>query len=194
MASFYRLCRDWHGYLSAIAFVWLLFFAATGILLNHPAWLKQNVAPTEKSVILAPGELAALKAAKTPAPAAVDLLRGRMGLSGDITSSEVVGTQIFVRLRGARGASDLQLDLTSGKASASVERFAMGTMLEELHRGEQAGPVWRALIDVSGGLLIATSLIGLLIYFSMRLRLATALILMGVGLAAMVGGIVLFVA
>ena len=37
--ALYRQCRAWHGYLSAFAFIALMFFSATGILLNHPDWI-----------------------------------------------------------------------------------------------------------------------------------------------------------
>ena len=34
--AFYRQCRMLHAYLSAGAFVMLMFFALSGLLLNHP--------------------------------------------------------------------------------------------------------------------------------------------------------------
>jgi hypothetical protein len=193
-AAFHRFCRDWHGYLSALAFIWLLFFSITGILLNHPAWfVSQASPPTQQAFTLSPDEKAQIQAAREPGMALSDLLRGRLDLRGDVSSTEKVGSQLFLRLRGVRGNSDVQADLESGHGSASVEVFSAMTAFKELHRGEQAGPVWRALIDVSGAILAATAILGLLIYFTMRLRLRTALILIGAGLAAMAGGIILFV-
>jgi hypothetical protein len=194
MAAFHRLCRLWHGYLSAVAFVWLLFFAITGILLNHPAWLAgETPTPVQKPFQLSPAELAAVKAAKQPGAALADLLRDRLGLRGDVGSSDMLGSQLFVRMRGARGSSDLQFNLQSGSGTATIESFSSVALFKELHRGEQEGPGWRALIDISGALLAMTSLLGLAIYFALRFRLRTALILISVGLAVMVGGIVLFV-
>jgi hypothetical protein len=193
-AAFYRLCRNWHGYLSAVAFVWLLFFAITGILLNHSNWFAAEApAPTQKQFVLLPGEKALIKAAREPGAVLVDLLRDRLGLRGNISSTDIVGNQLFIRMRGVRGSSDVQADIENGRGSASIEKFAAVTTFKELHRGEQAGPVWQALIDISGAILAATALLGLLIYFAMRLRLATSLTLIGLGLAAMAGGIILFV-
>lgn len=193
-AAFYRQCRLWHGYLSAVAFLWLLFFSITGILLNHPAWLAAPApAAAQTPFQLSPSELIALRGDKERGTAAVALLRERLGLRGDVTSTDLLGNLLFVRLRGARGSSDLQLDLQSGRGSASTEAFSSVALLKELHRGEQEGPEWRALIDISGFLLAATALLGLLIYFSLRFRLRTAVILIGLGGAAMLGGIMLFV-
>ncbi|MEL7041544.1 MAG: PepSY-associated TM helix domain-containing protein [Pseudomonadota bacterium] len=36
--AFYRTSRMLHAYLSPAAFLMLIFFAASGILLNHPDW------------------------------------------------------------------------------------------------------------------------------------------------------------
>ena len=96
-------------------------------------------------------------------------------------------------MRGAAGSTDLQLDLRSGQGSAAIETFPLPTLFKELHRGEQAGRTWRALIDVSGMALVTTSVLGLMIYFSLRFRLRTALILVAAGMAVMAGGVVLIV-
>jgi hypothetical protein len=194
MIAFYRLCRAWHGYLSAAAFVWLLFFSITGILLNHPTWLRgDKPAAVHRQFHLRAQELASVKAQKEPGPALVQVLRGPFRLKGEIDSSDVAGGQLFVRMRGASGSSDLQLDLRSGQGSAAIETFPLPTLLKELHRGEQAGRIWRAWIDVAGVALVTTSILGLMIYFSLRLRLRTALILVAGGMAVMAAGAVLIV-
>jgi hypothetical protein len=192
--TFYRLCRVLHGYLSAAAFVWLLFFSITGILLNHPTWLRDDKPVTvSRQFRLQPYELASVTAKPEPGPAFVQAMRGKLGLKGQIDSSEVAGQLLFVRTRGASGSSELQLDLHTGQGSAAIESFSISTLFKELHRGEKAGPVWRAMIDITGFALVATSMMGLMIYLSLRFRLRTALFLVTGGLAAMVAGIVLIV-
>jgi hypothetical protein len=192
MTTFYRLCRVWHGYLSAAAFVWLLFFSITGILLNHPSWLRDDKPATaSRQFRLQPSELASVTANTKPGPALVQATRGKLGLKGQIDSSAVAGQLLFVRMRGASGSSELQLDLQSGQGSAAVESFGVPTLFKELHRGEHAGPVWRAIIDVTGFALVATSILGLMIYLSMRFRLRTAVILVAGGVGAMVAGVML---
>ena len=192
MIAFYRLCRAWHGYLSAAAFVWLLFFSVTGILLNHPAWLRGDRPTTvTRQFHLQARELASVTAQKEPGPALVQVLRGPLGLKGEIDSKDVAGDHLFVRMRGASGSSDLQLDLRSGQGSAAIETFPLSTLFKELHRGEQAGRIWRALIDVAGVALVTTSILGLMIYFSLRFRLRTALILVAGGMAVMAAGMLI---
>lgn len=136
MTTFYRLCRVWHGYLSAAAFVWLLFFSITGILLNHPSWLRHD-----KPVIvstqfrLQTDELASVTAKTEPGPALVQVLRGKLDLKGRIDSSGVAGQLLVVRMRGASGSTELQLDLHTGQGSAAIESFPILTLFKELHRG-----------------------------------------------------------
>jgi hypothetical protein len=96
-------------------------------------------------------------------------------------------------MRGASGSAELQLDLHIGQGSAAIESFPILTLFKELHRGENAGPVWRAMIDITGFALVATSMMGLMIYLSLRFRLRTALFLVAGGLAAMAAGVVLIV-
>ena len=194
MMTFYRLCRVWHGYLSAAAFVWLLFFAITGILLNHPTWLRDDKPVTvSRQFRLQPDELASVTAKTEPGPALVQAMRGKLGLKGQVDSSEVAGQLLFVRMRGASGSSELQLDLHTGQGSAAIESFPIPTLFKELHRGEKAGPVWRAMIDIAGFALVATSMLGLMIYLSLRFRLRTAAFLVAGGLAVMAAGVMLIV-
>jgi hypothetical protein len=194
MMTFYRLCRVWHGYLSAAAFVWLLFFSITGILLNHPTWLRDDKPVTvSQQFRLQPEELASVTAEAEPGPALVQAMRSKLGLKGQIDSSGVAGQLLFVRMRGTSGSAELQLDLHTGQGSAAIESFTIPTLFKELHRGENAGAVWRAMIDITGFALVATSMMGLTIYLSLRFRLRTALLLVAGSLAAMAAGVVLIV-
>jgi hypothetical protein len=194
MATFYRLCRTWHGYLSALAFVWLLFFSITGILLNHPDWLSRGGPAVRNGAFqLDPAQIDAVRHAAEPGAALVTLLRSRVALIGDVDSSDKLGDMMFVRLKGARGSSDLRVDLRTGSGTSAVESLPALALFKELHRGGQAGPVWRALIDIMGGILTASSVIGLLIFFCLRLRLRSALLLVGAGLGMMVAAVFLFV-
>lgn len=49
------------------------------------------------------------------------------------------------------------------------------------------------MMDITGFVLVATSMLGLMIYLSMRFRLRTAVFLVAGGLAAMAAGIMLIV-
>lgn len=184
--EFYRQCRIWHGYLSAFAFLALLFFAVTGILLNHPDALKVRVPPpAEKTLTLTPAEVASLKAAPQPAPVLVKIVAPRVRLKGRLKDSEAVGDELFVRMQGVRGSSDLRADLAAGTVSVVVEAQHPIAVANALHRGELAASAWRLVIDIAAVVLIALSLVGYVLFLSLRFRLRTALVLTGLSLAAM---------
>ena len=190
----YRQARIWHGYLSAFAFLALLFFSATGILLNHPNWLKVELPPVaESQITLTPQELATLQAAPDQPRQLVKLVGGKARLLGAFRNGEAAGPQVFVRMQGVRGSSDLVADLATGEVRVTVEPQHPIAVLNGLHRGEQASAPWRAIIDIAGGVLIVMALIGYVLFFSLRFRLRTALVLTGASLAAMVGVFALLV-
>src|SRR5690606_4290603 len=104
----YRLCREWHGYLSAVAFLALILFSATGILLNHPGLLQgEPPAPVETTLALTVEEVAALGAADSPAEMLAELAGARADLAGAFRSGEVVGDDVYANLQGVQGRTDL---------------------------------------------------------------------------------------
>ena len=66
-------------------------------------------------------------------------------------------------------------------------------MIDDLHRGKNVGRVWSAVIDASGALVLVLSLLGYVLFFTMRFKLRTGLVLTGVSLAAMAVIFLLFV-
>ena len=189
---FYRQCRLWHGYLSAFAFAALLFFAVTGVLLNHPNWFaaeEPRTAPVK--LTLTSAQLEELRSTQVPAPMLARMVAEQTALYGEYEDGETAGDQIFVRLRGARGSSSVRASLRDGTVTVVSERTTTIGLLNALHRGEHTGTAWRTSIDVAAGILIALALVGYAIFFSMiNKRLRTALILTGVSVL----GIVMFFA
>ena len=186
--GFYRLMRDWHGYLSAFAFIALLFFAATGILLNHPGLLQGEAKPlVEKTVSLDAAEIAQVKGSKEPGKALAEVVGEKVNLNGEFKSGEVSGADVFVRMQSVRGSSDLRGNLETGRTEVTVESLTAVEVMNGLHRGELAGGAWRLWIDILSGVLIVLSILGYVLFFSLRFRIKTALILTGISLVAMVG-------
>lgn len=192
--AFYTQCRIWHGYLSAFAFLALIFFSASGIVLNHPDWLDEEQAEAQiLTATLAPGALAAARGAADPGPALGALVAGQMKLLGAFSSADISGSQAFLRYEGVKGSSDVTLDLRSGRASARVRRADALTVIDDLHRGKNVGKAWQALIDISGAIFLLLSLVGYVLFFTMRFRLRTALALTALSLGTMAAIFVLFV-
>jgi uncharacterized protein len=183
----YRQCRLWHGYLSAFAFVALLFFAITGILLNHPRWFAANHSPEPPvKLTLTAAQLQELRASQTPAETLATMVAAQTTLYGTYKDGAAAMDQIFARLRGARGTSDIRANLKDGSVVVTLERATTVGVLNALHRGEQAGSSWRLFIDIAAAVLIALSLVGYAIFLSMSTRLKTALVITGLSVLGMV--------
>jgi len=192
--AFFRLCRMLHTYLSAFAFLTLFFFSATGILLNHPEWF-ENYRPAEHKVafVLTPAELAAAKAAKDRGRALAAAALRHAPLPGAYASADIDGGQALVRLEGPKGASDLTIDLATGQADGRITRPNLMAVIQDLHRGKNSGAAWRWVIDLSAWIVLGLSLIGYVLFFSLRFRLKTSLILTAASLAVLIGIAWLFV-
>ena len=184
--ALFRLCRMLHAYLSAFAFLTLLFFSVTGLMLNHPDWFpgrKQDEAA--RTITLPPAALAAaLKAAKPP-EALGAVVERNTSVVGAYHSGDVMDGEALLRWEGAGGSTEAAVTLATGKTEITVARAPMASLLGDLHKGKNTGAPWRALIDISAILILALSLIGYVLFFSLRFRLKTSLILTAVSLLAM---------
>ena len=183
-----RTLRTWHGYLSAFAFLILIFFAATGILLNHPTW-SQAKPPilTQAYVTLTPAQIALLKTSPNYGPELKTIAASHLKLEGQMINAQRDGEEVLIRLQGIRGGSLVTADLATGKTRIDVDRQYALAIIDELHRTERAGPVWQAFVDFTGILLIAVALLGYGLFLTLRFRLKTALALTGLSLVLMVG-------
>ena len=173
-----RTLRAWHGYLSAFAFLILIFFAATGILLNHPT-LSQAKPPilTQAYIELTPAQVQLLRTSPAYGPELAKIAAAHTRLEGRLVNAQRDGDDVLIRLQGIRGGSLIQADLAKAKVDISVDRQYFLAIVGELHRTERAGPAWQVFVDVAAVLLIGVALLGYGLFLTLRYRLRTALVL-----------------
>ncbi len=190
----YALCRQWHGYLSAFAFLALIFFSASGILLNHPEWLSDAAGPVQNISGAVPATaLAAARKTADPGAALGLLVTQTMPVLGAYNSADLDDRQAFLRFEGVKGSSDVTVDLASGVATGRVHPADALTIMDDLHRGKNVGKVWQGVIDATGGIVLLLSLLGYVLFFAMRFRLRTSLLLTAISLGVLVGIFIFFV-
>ncbi|WP_084396630.1 PepSY-associated TM helix domain-containing protein [Henriciella aquimarina] len=178
--AFYRTCRMLHAYLSAGAFIALMFFALSGLLLNHPGWFgadRKDAAPVE--IQLAQGEVAEAAQADDPAEALAGLVKANASVKGAYRDGDFMDEEAFLRFTGVKGTTDVIVNTETGLAEIEVSRANLTSIIHDLHRGKDAGAVWKAFIDVTALLIMAMSLVGLILFFSLRFRLATSMKIIG---------------
>ena len=193
-AAIYRACRDWHGYLSAFAFLALIFFSATGLILNHPERTENLGAQTHEREFRLPTEaLETAAASEDPSAALTVLLNEQIQLLGKFSSGEVSDGEALLRFEGPKGSTDAFIELETGSATVTIRRSPAAVVLNNLHRGKNSGAVWQSAIDISAVVILALSLVGYILFFTLRFKLRTGLMITAISSAAVLGAYAFFV-
>jgi hypothetical protein len=191
--ALFRLSRMLHAYLSAFAFLALIFFSVTGLTLNHPEWLAGRPREEVRKVHVPKAEIETALTAPEPERALAAAVGRRAPLRGRYASGEMLDGEALLRLEGPSGVTDITLTTATGEGEVSVRAASAVQALNDLHKGKAAGKAWSWAIDVSAVVFILLSVIGYVLFFSLRLRLKPSLALTAVSLALLLGVFWLFV-
>jgi len=167
-----------HLYLSMASFAVVLFFAVTGLTLNHADWFAGQVRESRFSGSM-PVEW--LRGAEPNRLAIVEKLRTEHGIHGAVADFRADDGQISVSFKGPGYAADAFIDSDKGTYDLTETRNGFVAVLNDLHKGRDAGPGWSVLIDASAVLLTLVSLTGLLLLFFVYKRRTSGLILAAAG-------------
>lgn len=192
--AFYRTCRMLHGYLSAAAFLLLMFFAASGLLLNHPSWFGADRPDAEPVIVALDFDaLQSAQLSETPERAFEELVRNTTRVQGQLKDASISDSDAMLRFAGVKGGTDIFIDFELAEAEVESSKANLTSIIHDLHRGKDAGKVWKFMIDITAILILAMSIIGLILFFSLRFRLGNAMRIMGATLILFVGLFVFFV-
>jgi uncharacterized protein len=183
-ARSFGLLRWLHIYTSMISLLVVLFFALTGITLNHPDWVfggaerQQTLKGTLPAGWKTGDQINWLTVAET--------LRAGNGLHGVAGDQQADARQATLSFRAPGYSADAQIDVQTGAYTLNVDEQGALAVLNDFHRGRDAGTGWAWVIDLSGGFLALIALTGLgLLLFLKKIRL--------VALATMLGGATLVI-
>lgn len=157
----------------------ILFFALTGITLNHPDW-KFTSAETKREL---KGQFPQgwKKAGKPEWFVIGEYLRAHDGVRGTADPPEVDGDEGTLTYKAPGYNADCFFNAKTGTYELTVTTQGFIGMMNDFHRGTSSGAAWRWVIDLAGILLSVVALTGLgLLYYLKKLRVA-AFIAMGVG-------------
>jgi hypothetical protein len=175
-----KYSRWLHIYVSMTSFLIVLFFAVTGWTLNHPLAFAGHERKTQARGTLDP-KLTNTGTAEPAKLEIVEVLRQAHHVAGALSDFRVDDDQLSVAFKGPGYIADAFIDRRTGKYELSESRLGLVAIANDLHKGRDTGGVWKAVIDVSAGLLTFISLTGLLLlYFIHKHRLA-GIVLLGAG-------------
>jgi hypothetical protein len=165
-----------HIYLSMISFGVVLFFAVTGLTLNHTEWFDSQQKTTTTTGVL---ETTPLK--QPDKLAIVEQLRKLPGVHGAVDSVIVDDDQITVSFKGAGYSADAAIQRKDGSYSLVETRSGFVAVMNDLHKGRDTGAVWSWVIDISAVLLTLVSLTGLVLILLLYKRRTKGLLTLAAG-------------
>ena len=163
-----------------VSFTILLFFALTGITLNHQAAFSGD-----PKTQLFRGSLDALWL-KTPEAHKDDIVkafRSRHRVKAALSDFRVDGDQVQLSFKGPGYAADGFVDRATGKYEMNESRLGFIAVINDLHKGRDTGAAWSGVIDLSAGLMTAVSVTGLVLIFFLNKRLRAGLYALAIGAA-----------
>jgi hypothetical protein len=188
-----------HIYLSMFSMAALLFFAVTGITLNHPAWFfggTERTVQVEGQVKTEWLNLAGSRpdaegrqdaAASVAKLEVVEHLRKTHGIRGALVEFRADERECMVTFKGPGYAADAFIDRATGRYNLTETAQGFVAVINDLHKGRDTGRAWSVLIDAAALLMTFVSLTGLVLLFYIKRRRRSGL------LTALVGTIVVAV-
>jgi hypothetical protein len=157
----------------------VLFFAVTGLTLNH-----QELFNGQQRTTVYKGSIDAkwLRAGAEDVARLeiVEALRTARRITGAVSDFRVEDGQCEVSFKGPGYSADSLIDRVTGKYELTENRMGLVAILNDLHKGRDTGKPWGLVIDISAILLTLASLTGLiLIFFLFKRRTSGLLVLAG---------------
>jgi hypothetical protein len=188
----------WHWMSAAISLIGMAGFAATGITLNHAGSIdaKPTVIghdgqlPAPLLRMLAPRP--ASDKAALPAPVAVHLARA-IGLDPAGKPGEWSDADVYVALPRPGGDAWISIDRRSGAITSERTDRGWISYLNDLHKGRNTGAAWQWFIDLFAAACLIFTTTGLLLLQILAKNRRLIWPLVGLGLAAPLLVIILFI-
>jgi hypothetical protein len=182
--QFMILSRWLHIYLSMASFGILFFFAVTGLTLNHVEWFTKQQHTSQQR-----GQMDKKFLDKDVSKLeVVEFLRAAHGIRGAVADFRVEATDCSVSFKGPGYSADVDIDRASGRYELTETRMGFFAVLNDLHKGRDAGKAWAMVIDGAAVLMTLVSLTGLLLIFFLQKKRLSGL------LVAAAGGVLCYLA
>jgi hypothetical protein len=164
-----------------LSFVILLFFAVTGLTLNHAEWFDNHQRPAVSQGTLNQAWVNSSDPNTVAKNEIVNYFRSKYRVKGALSDFHVDGNQCEVLFKGPGYEADATIDRETGKYDLTVSPFSLVAVLNDLHKGRDTGKKWSVVIDFSAVLMTLVSLTGLTLIFFLTKRRLSGLLMLAVG-------------
>jgi hypothetical protein len=176
-----RVSRWLHIYLSMVSFAVLLFFAVTGLTLNHAdKWGGEIKTRKAKGTVNAQwvnrpdtNTIAKLEV--------VEYLRKTHHIKGSVDEFRTDERECTVAFKGPGYSADVFITRETGEYELAESRTGLLGIINDLHKGRDTGSAWSLIIDISAILMTLVSLSGIILICFIRKRRFSGLVLAVIG-------------
>jgi hypothetical protein len=168
-----------------VALLIVLFFAATGITLNHPTWTFGDDVDVTTTTGTIPIDTT-LDDGSVDYLSVSEYVRDENSVTGNVDSFGTTNGEGSIAYKNPGYSAELFFDVDTGAFELTVEQQGWVAVLNDLHKGRDAGTAWRWVIDVAAGLLVLISVTGLTMQLFLRKRRRSAFLTAGVGAVVVV--------
>src|SRR5476651_172535 len=157
-----------HIYLSMVSFAILLFFAVTGFTLNHADWFGNKPEIKKISGSMDAKWVNAKDTNLVAKSQIVEFLRKTNGIKGNVSDFRIDDGDVSVSFNGPGYAADTYINRNNGQYKLTETRFGLVAILNDLHKGRDAGKGWAMVIDVTAISMALVSLTGIVMICFMK--------------------------
>lgn len=172
-----KTARWLHIYLSMASFALVLFFAVTGLTLNHQEWFEHS-----EKTSLVKGAIPTSFLGKPDELRIIEYIRNTNHVTGMVGEVRIDDDQITVAFRGPGYSADATIYRATGKYEIVETRNGFWAVMNDLHKGRDTGTAWKWFIDVFAVLLTLVSITGLALIFFLYKKRTAGLIVACAGL------------
>lgn len=152
-----------------IAFLVILFFGVTGILLNHPSWLFGDEITTTMVEGTLP-DAVRNDDGSVEFLAVSEYVRSEHGVGGEVTNFDELAGEGSINYSGPGYGATVRFDVGSLTYELTEREEGFVNAMRDLHSGSDTGSVWGLVIDAAAVFLVVVAVTGLAIQLLMRKR------------------------
>lgn len=170
------IVRWLHLYVSVASFTIVLFFAVTGLTLNHADWFAADTPATMR----VGGKLNAewLSFGRDDGVAkmeVVEALRKYHAPKGFVSEFRIEAEHCVVAFKGPGYIGEATVNRHDGSYELTETRMGLIAVINDLHKARDSGAGWSLVVDLSAVALALVSISGLAMIAFMRRKLVPAL-------------------
>jgi len=163
-----------------VSFLIVLFFAVTGITLNHAEWF-DGKEKTEKFKGKLPLEWVKGDTSRIPKLSIVEWFRNKHHIQGSLSDFIIEENQCNISFKGPGYTADAFLSRDDGSYTLKETKLGLVAVMNDLHKGRDTGKKWAFFIDLVALFMCLVSLTGLWMMVYLKKKRVNGFLLLGLG-------------